>query len=205
MQVHTVEEGETLDRIAQRYGFPTGASLYQHPDNAELRRRRPDPRFIAPGDVVVIPSRPSRAVSCETGYRYTFVARTAEPEVQIRVALYGDVALKRYIAVDAGLKYQGLASGEADVAVAFGTDGEIAALDLVLLEDDKGLFPPYQVAPVVRREALERHPAIREALDRLAPLLTDDVMRGLNNEVTLERREPADVARAFLVREGLVT
>lgn len=118
--------------------------------------------------------------------------------------VYGDFALARYIAVDPGLKYQGLVSGEADVAVAFGTDGEIAALGLVLLEDDRGLFPPYQVAPVVRREALVAHPEIRAALDRLAPLLTDDVMRQLNNEVSGNKREPSAVAREFLAQSSLI-
>ncbi|MFS8839572.1 glycine betaine ABC transporter substrate-binding protein, partial [Synechococcus sp. R6-5] len=54
-------------------------------------------------------------------------------------AAYGNFRLKAYKAVDPGLRYQGLVNGEADVAVAFGTDGEIAAFDLVLLEDDKQL------------------------------------------------------------------
>jgi hypothetical protein len=94
MKVHTVEEGETLDRIASRYEFPTGASLYDHPANADLRVRRPDPRFIAPGDEVVIPKRASRGTACTTGHRYTFVMRSAEPEVRIRVAYFADAALK---------------------------------------------------------------------------------------------------------------
>jgi osmoprotectant transport system substrate-binding protein len=88
--------------------------------------------------------------------------------------------------------------------VAFGTDGEIAAFDLVTLEDDKGLFPPYQVAPVVRGEILESYPEIEDILNSLAPLLTDDVMRKLNFEVSGNGREPADVAEEFLVQAGLV-
>ena len=119
-------------------------------------------------------------------------------------AAYGDFGLERYIAVDPGLKYQGLTSGQADVVVAFGTDGEIAALDLVVPEDDKALFPPYQVAPVVRQQALDANPALQDALNRLAPRLTDAAMRRLNYEVSGNRREPAEVAREFLVREGLL-
>jgi osmoprotectant transport system substrate-binding protein len=111
---------------------------------------------------------------------------------------YGNFALKEYIAVDPGLKYEGLEAGRADAAVAFGTDGEIEAYDLVVLEDDRKLFPPYQVAPVVRADVLEANPKIREALDALAPKLTDEVMRRLNSEVSGQRREPADVARAFM-------
>ncbi len=118
---------------------------------------------------------------------------------------YGDFTLKDYKAVDPGLRYRALVDGEGDVTVAFGTDGEIAAFDLVLLEDDKGLFPPYQVAPVVRADVLEANPQIAEALNKVAPLLTDATMQRLNNEVSGNQREPADVAREFLLAEGLIT
>jgi osmoprotectant transport system substrate-binding protein len=117
---------------------------------------------------------------------------------------YGDFTLQEYIAVDPGLRYQGLVNGDADVAVAFGTDGEIAANDLVVLQDDKSIFPPYQVAPIVRGEVLDQYPEIEPALNRLAPKLTDATMRRLNNEVTGEKREPADVAQSFLTEEGLI-
>ncbi|GAB4377953.1 MAG: glycine betaine ABC transporter substrate-binding protein [Elainellaceae cyanobacterium] len=119
-------------------------------------------------------------------------------------AKYGDFQLEEYKAVDAGLKYKGLVDGEADVAVAFGTDGEISAYDLVVLEDDQQLFPPYQVAPVVRQEVLDAKPDVAEALNQLAPLLTNETMQKLNYEVSGNQREPADVAREFLTQEGLI-
>jgi len=118
--------------------------------------------------------------------------------------VYGDFQLKEYKAVDPGLRYQALNNGEADVTVAFGTDGEIAAFDLVLLQDDKKLFPPYQVAPVVRADTLEKNPKISEVLNSLAPLLTDSVMQTLNYEVSGNGREPADVAKEFLTQQGLI-
>ncbi len=119
-------------------------------------------------------------------------------------AVYGNFRLKEYKAVDPGLRYRGLVNGEADVAVAFGTDGEIAAFDLVVLEDDKQLFPPYQVAPVVRQDTLQANPGIADALNALSPLLTNEVMQELNYEVSGNQREPADVARAFLVEAGIL-
>lgn len=119
-------------------------------------------------------------------------------------AKYGDFSLKAYKAVDPGLKYKGLVDGEADVAVAFGTDGEISAFDLVVLEDDKQLFPPYQVAPVVRQEALDANPGITDALNALAPKLTDETMQRLNYEVSGNQREPAEVAKEFLTQEGIL-
>lgn len=117
---------------------------------------------------------------------------------------YGDFSLAEYKAVDAGLRYRGLVDGEADVAVAFGTDGEINAFNLVVLEDDESLFPPYQIAPIVSQAALDANPGIADALNALSPLLNDEVMRGLNYEVSGNQREPADVAREFLVDAGLV-
>ncbi|HEY9697741.1 MAG TPA: glycine betaine ABC transporter substrate-binding protein [Trichocoleus sp.] len=117
---------------------------------------------------------------------------------------YGNFQLKEYKAVDPGLRYKGLVDGEADVAVAFGTDGEISANDLLVLEDDKKLFPPYQVAPVVRQAALDANPGLADALNKLAPKLTNETMQRLNYEVSGKQREPAEVAKAFLQQEGML-
>jgi osmoprotectant transport system substrate-binding protein len=117
--------------------------------------------------------------------------------------VYGDFTLKEYKAIDPGLRYQALVDGQADVVVAFGTDGEIAAYNLVLLQDDKGLFPPYQVAPVVRKDVLDANPKIRDVLNGVTATLTNEVMQKLNYAVSGEQREPADVAREFLQQQGL--
>lgn len=117
---------------------------------------------------------------------------------------YGNFKLKAYIPVDPGLRYEGLVNGQADVVVAFGTDGQLAAFDLLTLQDDKGLFPPYQIAPVVRQQALDANPKIAEVLNKLAPLLTDATMQRLNYEVDGKKREPAEVAKEFLQQNGLI-
>ncbi len=119
--------------------------------------------------------------------------------------VYGDFQFKEFLAIDPGLRYQALLNGEADVVVAFGTDGELAAYDLLSLTDDKGLYPPYQVAPVVRGEFLDANQNVAAILDALAPLLTDAAMQRLNNEVSGNGREPADVAREFLIEAGLIS
>lgn len=118
--------------------------------------------------------------------------------------VYGDFQFKEYKSVDPGLRYQAINEGQADVTVAFGTDGEIAAFDLVVLRDDKALWPPYQVAPVIRKDILDANPEIAAILNSLAPFLTDEVMQQLNYEVSGKQREPADVAREFLVSKGLI-
>ena len=119
--------------------------------------------------------------------------------------VYGDFEFANFLSVDPGLRYQALLNGEADVVVAFGTDGELAAYDLLSLVDDKGLYPPYQVAPVIRQAVLDENPEIAETLNALAPLLTNETMQRLNNEVSGNGREPADVAQEFLAQEGLIS
>jgi osmoprotectant transport system substrate-binding protein len=117
---------------------------------------------------------------------------------------YGGFAFKQVKIVDNGLKYQALVHGDVDVVVAFSTEGQIKADNLILLEDDKHLFPAYQVAPVVRKAALDANPGLAPALNKLSPLLTDDVMQNLNLQVDgPQKREPADVARDFLHQNGI--
>ncbi|MGI8644389.1 MAG: glycine betaine ABC transporter substrate-binding protein, partial [Thermomicrobiales bacterium] len=92
----------------------------------------------------------------------------------------GEMEEMEILSVDPSLKYRAIESGDADVVLAFGTDAQISALDLVVLEDDLGLFPPYHVAPFVRQETIDAYPAIPESLNALAPLLTGEVVQGLN-------------------------
>jgi osmoprotectant transport system substrate-binding protein len=108
------------------------------------------------------------------------------------------------LSVDPSLKYRAIESGDADIVLAFGTDAQISALDLAVLEDDKGLFPPYHVAPFVRQETIDTYPDLPAVLNALAPLLTGEVMQGLNAQVDIDGEEPEDVARQFLEEQGLI-
>jgi glycine betaine/choline ABC-type transport system substrate-binding protein len=99
--------------------------------------------------------------------------------------------------LELGLMYRALEEGQIDVAVANSTDGQIAGLDLVVLRDDRQYFPPYQAAPVVRREMLERHPAAWEVLVGLEGALDDVTMRELNHQVAVEGKDAAAVVRAW--------
>jgi len=117
---------------------------------------------------------------------------------------YGGFRFKDIKLFDIGLKYTALESGQVDVVVAFGTDGQIAYDRLALLVDDEHFWPSYQVSPVVRDKTLAALPALARHLNALAPLLTDVVMRRLNAQVDREKMDPADAARAFLREHRLV-
>lgn len=102
-----------------------------------------------------------------------------------------------------GIRYSALTSGQIDVSFGFSTDWQIEDSKLTVLEDDKGLFPPYYLVPVVRQEALKANPKIAEVLDKIAPLLTNEKMRAMNAAVERDRKEPAEVAAEFLKAEGV--
>jgi osmoprotectant transport system substrate-binding protein len=102
------------------------------------------------------------------------------------------------------LRYDALKNGDVDVIMVSTTEPRIAADKLVILQDDKALYPIYNIAPVIRQDTLDANPKIADALNKLAPLLTSEVITGLNAQVDLDGKEPADVARAFLQKSGLV-
>ncbi len=115
-----------------------------------------------------------------------------------------DFKFKEARGMDSGIMYQALDSGQVDAISAFATDGRIPALGLVTLEDDKKYFPPYFVAPVMRQDLLNKDPKIADALNKLAGKINDETMAGLNRQVDLEKKEAADVAKAFLKEQGLI-
>jgi osmoprotectant transport system substrate-binding protein len=103
--------------------------------------------------------------------------------------------------MDLGLLYRALANGHVDLVAGNSTDGQIAALDLLMLEDDRRYFPPYEAAPVVGAAALERYPELRGALRRLAGRLDTEEMRAMNRAVDVEGRDFRQVAREWVERE----
>jgi osmoprotectant transport system substrate-binding protein len=111
---------------------------------------------------------------------------------------YGLVFANRPASMDLMLTYRALADGRADIIVGNSTDGLIAGLDLFPLEDDRGYFPPYEAAPVVRQEVFTRFPAARAALAKLGGTISDEKMRQLNYQVDVAHRTAAEVAREFL-------
>ncbi len=105
---------------------------------------------------------------------------------------------------DPTLMYEALAKGEVDVICAFATDGRLAAYQLEPLSDDRGFFPPYYAAPLIREEVLTAHPEIKDTLTPLLGLLDDLTMQRLNYEVDGKKRSPRHVAREFLRSNNLL-
>ncbi|MBQ9031289.1 MAG: glycine/betaine ABC transporter substrate-binding protein [Parasporobacterium sp.] len=112
-------------------------------------------------------------------------------------ALYGPFDWKSSKVYDNSLKYQVLASDEADVSPAYTTEGRLTEEQFTLLEDDKQVWPPYNLAPVVRDEVLEANPEIAEILNAVSAAFTTENITALNAQVDIEGEEFTDVARAF--------
>jgi len=118
---------------------------------------------------------------------------------------YGGFQFKEFKQLGTGpLRYDALKHGEIDIALVFTTEARIAADQLVVLHDDKRFYPIYNIAPVVRMDTLQKNPKIAEALNRLAPLVTDAVIANLNAQVDIDKQEFAAVAKAFLDQVGLL-
>jgi osmoprotectant transport system substrate-binding protein len=105
--------------------------------------------------------------------------------------------------LDLGLLYRALADHQVDIVAGNSTDGVIASLHMVALDDDRHYFPPYEAVPLVRRATLEKHPEVRDAIGALAGKISVDEMRLMNYAVDGEHRDPADVVRAFRKAKGL--
>ena len=106
--------------------------------------------------------------------------------------------------MEPALRYQAIQSGDIQITDAYSTDAELARYDLVVLEDDKQLFPPYQGAPLMKEALLKKHPELEGVLNKLAGKITESQMSQMNYQVGVEGKSANQVARDFLVKEGLM-
>ena len=136
------------------------------------------------------------------GVGYEFLER--QDGYQGLVSTYGLEFAEAPRVMDLGLLYRALQNKSVDVVAGNNTDGLIAALGLVVLADDKHYFPPYDAVPIVRPQLFQECPAARAAFERLAGRITADEMRQMNYAVDGEKKDAAEVARGFLLREQLV-
>ncbi|MBF2016225.1 MAG: ABC transporter substrate-binding protein [Rivularia sp. T60_A2020_040] len=105
--------------------------------------------------------------------------------------------------MDLGLIYRALTQELVDIVAGNSTDGQIARLGLVILQDDKKYFPPYEAAPIIRKDTLKKYPQLQKPLSQLAGILTADEMQQLNYQVEGELRDIKEVVSEFRQSKGL--
>jgi osmoprotectant transport system substrate-binding protein len=118
--------------------------------------------------------------------------------------VYG-LKFKKFVPVDIALRHEVLKKGQADVSIVFTTDPQNKREGFVLLDDDKGMFPPYNSTLVVRNDVIDKAgPDLQTTVEMVNKGLTDEVMQELNARVDLDKKTPKDVAGEYLQESGLV-
>ncbi|SDE94121.1 osmoprotectant transport system permease protein [Mucilaginibacter pineti] len=107
------------------------------------------------------------------------------------------------IVISDAVMYKAAFEKQLDVISGYSTDGRLKAYDLVVLTDDKGIFPPYYAAPIVREESLKKFPELEKTLNLLSGKINDSVMTDLNYRTDYLHQSPERVAKDFLVAAKL--
>lgn len=102
------------------------------------------------------------------------------------------------------LRYQAINNGDINLMDAYSTDADLRRYDMVILEDDQNVFPPYQGAPLFKQEFLEEHPEIIDPLNKLSGQISDTEMQEMNYQVGVEGKDPYQIAQDYLEKAGLV-
>lgn len=137
----------------------------------------------------------------ELGAEFDFTDR---PDAYPGVRDMYNMNFKNVKGMDQGIKYRMIGQNDLDVASAYTTDGQVKVNNLVILEDDKSFFPPYDAGAIVRSDVLEKYPEIRDVLNELAGKISEEDMQEMNALVDDGYREDL-VARDYLVELGLIT
>lgn len=102
------------------------------------------------------------------------------------------------IVISDAVMYKAAYEKQLDVISGYSTDGRLKAYNLIVLDDDKKIFPPYYAAPVVREDALKRFPDLEKTLNLLSGKITDSIMSDLNYRTDYLHQSPEKVAEDFL-------
>lgn len=153
--IHTVRQGDYLSKIAQEYGFSDWRTIYDHPDNAELRRLRPNPNLLYPGDRIAIPEQAEKTVDVSTGTRQRFRVRRQTNRLHVLLRDWEQQPLrnKPYVLSFRGQTIEGTTDGQGAIdheipanltAAELRVDGQsmqlrIGALDPLDDTDDGGV------------------------------------------------------------------
>lgn len=116
---------------------------------------------------------------------------------------YG-VEFKSVDPIEGNIRYQAIKSNQIDVTDAYTTDAMTVKVKLVMLEDDIGFFPPYEAINIARNDVFEKYPELVDLLAKLDGAITTEEMAQMNYEVDVESKDPRQVARDFLAKEGLI-
>jgi len=190
--------GQMKSEYKKRLGLVVGPS-FGFNDTFAMEIRGEDARRLG---IKTLSQAASYAPTWRAGFGYEFMER---PDgFRGLAAVYGLRFAAPPRVMDLGLLARALQDHQIDLAAGNTTDGLIPALDLFVLEDDRGYFPPYDAVPVIRGEVQDRHPEVGAALNAFAGTISDQEMQQLNYAVDGQRQDVKDVAHKFLLKKGLI-
>ncbi len=153
-------------------------------------------RYVSSGGAVKLAaseefaSRPDGLAAIEQAYGFKL------PESSLLLFSGGNTAATEKAAADG--------TGGVNAAMAYGTDGSLAALGLVVLSDPKGVEPVYEPAPLVREPVLQKYPEIQKILAPVFSSLDLVALQTLNSEIAIQGQDAATVAKQYLVGKGFL-
>lgn len=171
------------------YGFSNTYGLAVRQDTAEQYHLTTYSDLAAASGELIFGGNPDY-IELETGYP--------------RLCSAYDMNFKDTKQMEIALKYEALKNAEVDVINAFTTDAQLAANNLILLQDDGGFFETFLAGTVARKDTLENCKGVKEALEKMNGLISEAEMQQMNYEVEVNGREDAEVAREFLRSKGLI-
>jgi len=196
------DKREVYRRVRSEYERRFGLTLtpaFGFNDTFAMEIRGEDARRL---NIKTLSQATAFAPQWHAGFGYEFMER---PDgYRGLAATYGLRFAEQPRIMDLGLLTRALKDHQIDLAAGNTTDGLIPALDLVVLEDDRHYFPPYEAVPVIRQQTLQQHPEIAQALAALAGKISDEEMQRLNYAVDGQHRDVKEVVHEFLRSKGLV-
>jgi osmoprotectant transport system substrate-binding protein len=179
------------DAYRNRFGFEVGPPLGFNNTFAIVVRNEDAQRLKLRTISDLVP----HASQWRAGFGYEFMERSDGYPGLTRI--YGLKFAAAPSIMDLGLLYRALKEHQVDVVAGSSTDGLIIALGMVILEDDRHFFPPYEAVTILRGGAVGEHPQLRAALDALGGKISEGDMRQMNYAADAQQRDPATVAREF--------
>jgi len=119
MTLYVVRQGECFSSIAERHGFRDYKTIYDHPDNAELKKKRPDPNLLHPGDEIRIPELSIKEVSAVTAKEHRFEIHAPQKVLRLKLVLHGDepLANESYRLVVDRVVHEGATNGNGEIEI----------------------------------------------------------------------------------------
>lgn len=111
--------------------------------------------------------------------------------------VYGDVKFQKELTIDYALNFEACRKGEIDVFNQYSTNGQLSSGEFEQLKDDKNVWPPYYICPLIRDDALKNWPKAEEVANAISALLTTDDMIKMNKAVDVDGEDYEDVAADY--------